>query len=115
LDLLGVARDLLDSLRDGIAVNASKRNDPHNEEIERTLRKVELVVCFLHAYGFYIYNASCRRSRYIRHVNAPRPALCKTDSEIGLTAVQNIPLNGRNFVQLVPPRLIQSRGVSPEG
>jgi hypothetical protein len=63
-------------------VNGSKRNDPHDEKVERALRKVKSVVCFLHAYSFYIYIAGCRRSRYIRRVNAQRPALCKTDSEI---------------------------------
>src|ERR1700722_11015957 len=85
LDPECVARDLLDSLRDGIAVNGSKRNDPHDEKVERALRKVKAVACFLHAYCFYIYSARCRRSRYIRCVNAQRPALCKTDSEIGLS------------------------------
>jgi hypothetical protein len=49
LDLECLARDLLDSLRDGIAVNWSKRNDPHDEEIECALRKVKTVVCLLHA------------------------------------------------------------------
>src|SRR5277367_5781578 len=57
LDLECVARDLLDSLRDGIAVNGSKPNDPHDEKVERALRKVNPVVSFLHAYGFYIYSA----------------------------------------------------------
>ena len=55
LDLECVARDLLDSLSDGIAVNGSKSNDPHDEKVERALRKVEPVVSFLHAYGFYLY------------------------------------------------------------
>jgi hypothetical protein len=66
-------------------VNGSERNDPHDEKVERALRKVKPVVCFLHAYRFYIYMARCRRSRYTRRVNAQRPALCKTDSEIGLS------------------------------
>jgi hypothetical protein len=65
-------------------VNGSKRNDPHDEEVERALRKIKPVVCFLHAYDFYIYNARCRRSRYIRRVKAQRPTLCRTDSEIEL-------------------------------
>jgi hypothetical protein len=73
LDLECVARDLLDSLRDGIAVNGSKRNDPHDEKVERVLRKVKPVVCFLHAYGFYIYIARCRRSRYTHQSSAPTP------------------------------------------
>jgi hypothetical protein len=64
LDLEGVAGDLLDSLRDGVAVNGPERNDPHDEKVEGALRKVEPVVRVLHAYDFYIYNASCRRSRY---------------------------------------------------
>jgi hypothetical protein len=85
LDLECVARDLMDSLRDGIAVNGSKRNDPHDEKVERTLRKVKPVLCFLHTLTFYIYTARCRRSKCIRRVNAQRPALCKTDSEIGLS------------------------------
>jgi hypothetical protein len=42
-------------LRDGIAVNGSKRNDPHDEKVERALRKVKPVVCFRHACYFYIY------------------------------------------------------------
>ena len=57
LDLDCVARNLLDSLRDGIAVNGSKCNDPHDEKVECALRKVKPVVRFLHAYGFYIYTA----------------------------------------------------------
>src|SRR5258708_2657950 len=84
LDLECFARDLLDSLRDGIAVNGSKSNDPHDEKVERALRKVKPVVCSLHTYRFYIYIARCRRSRYISRVNAQRPALCKTDSETRL-------------------------------
>jgi hypothetical protein len=35
-------------------VNGSKRNNPHDEKVERALRKVKPVVCFLHAYDFYI-------------------------------------------------------------
>src|SRR5580693_5307131 len=81
LDLECVARDLLDSLRDGVAVNGSKRNDPHDEEVECALREVKPVVYFLHAYGFYLYIPRCRRSRYIRRVNVQRPTLCRTDSE----------------------------------
>jgi hypothetical protein len=65
LDLEGVAGDLLNSLSDGVTVNGSERNHPHDEKVERALRKVEPVVCVLHAYGFYIYIASCRRSRYM--------------------------------------------------
>src|SRR6202034_2877609 len=75
LDLERVARDLLDSLCDGIAVNGSKRNDPHDEKVERALRKVKFVVCLLHAYCFYIYIARCRRSKYIRRIHARRPDL----------------------------------------
>src|SRR5580704_17209971 len=70
LDLERVARDLLDSLRNGIAVNGSKRNDPHDEKVERALRKVKAVVWFLNAYAFYIYIARCRRSRYTRRFHA---------------------------------------------
>jgi hypothetical protein len=52
-----------ESLRDGIAVNGAKRDDPHDEEIERTLREIK-VVFSLHTFGFYIYIQTCRRSRY---------------------------------------------------
>src|SRR5271156_2739035 len=83
LDLEGVARDLLDSLRDGIAVNGSKRNNPHDEKVERALREVKPVVCFLHAYDFYISSPGVE-GQGIRRGYAQRPALCKTDSEIGL-------------------------------
>src|ERR1700761_7382455 len=62
LDLQGIARHLLNPLRDGIAVNGAKRNYPHDEEIEGTLREIEFVFR-LHAYGFYIYALTCRRSR----------------------------------------------------
>jgi hypothetical protein len=45
---------LLNPLGDGITVNGAKRNHPHDEEIEGTLREIESVFS-LHAYGFYIY------------------------------------------------------------
>src|SRR3984957_14390610 len=77
LDLECLARDLLDSLRDGIAVNGSKRNNPHDEKVERALRKIKPVVCLLHAYCFYIYIARCRRSSYICRVNARRARLAE--------------------------------------
>jgi hypothetical protein len=35
-------------------VNGAKRDDPHDEEIEGTLREIEFI-CGRHAYGFYIY------------------------------------------------------------
>src|SRR3979411_2246203 len=54
LDLQGLARHLLNPLGDGITVNGAKRNHPHDEEIEGTLREIESVFS-LHAYGFYIY------------------------------------------------------------
>jgi hypothetical protein len=38
-------------------VNGSKRNDPHDEEVECALREVKPVVYFLHAYGFYLYTS----------------------------------------------------------
>src|SRR5262249_17448294 len=51
-------------LRDGVAVDRTKRNNPHDEEIEGTLWEIELVFS-LHAYAFYIYLQTCRRSRHI--------------------------------------------------
>ena len=44
----------MNSLRKGIAVNGTKRNNPHDEEVESTLREIESVYS-LHTYGFYIY------------------------------------------------------------
>ena len=64
LNLKGLARHLLNSLGDGIAVNGAKGDDPHDEEVERALRKIELAFSLLHTFGFYIYSLSCRRSRY---------------------------------------------------
>jgi hypothetical protein len=40
LDLQGLARHLLNSLRNGIAVNGTERNNPHDEEVESTLREI---------------------------------------------------------------------------
>jgi hypothetical protein len=57
LDLQGLARHLLNPLRKGIAVNGTKRNNPHDEEIEGTLREIESVFG-LHTYRFYIYNTN---------------------------------------------------------
>jgi hypothetical protein len=54
LDLQGLARHLLNPLRDGVTVNGAKRNNPHDQEIESTLREIESVFS-LHAYCFYIY------------------------------------------------------------
>jgi len=56
LNLQRFARRLLNSLRDGVAVNRVKRNNSHGEEIEGTLRKIESVFS-LYAYGFYIYTS----------------------------------------------------------
>ncbi len=50
-----LARHLLDPLRDGVAVNWAKRNDPHDEQIEGTLGEVKPVFS-LHAYSFYIHS-----------------------------------------------------------
>ena len=58
------ARHLLDSVRDGVAVDRAKSDDAEDEEVESALREVESVFC-LHAYGFYIYPFTCRRSRYV--------------------------------------------------
>jgi hypothetical protein len=54
LHLQGFARHLLNSLRDGIAVNRAKRHNPHDEEIESSLREIKSVRS-LHTYGFYMY------------------------------------------------------------
>jgi len=35
-------------------MDGAKRNNPHDEKIERTLRKITSV-CGVHTYGFYIY------------------------------------------------------------
>jgi hypothetical protein len=53
LDLQSLAGHLLNPLCDGITVNGAQRNNPHDEEIERTLREIESVFR-LHAFGFYI-------------------------------------------------------------
>jgi hypothetical protein len=55
LDLEYVPRDLPDSLRDGVAVNRSKCDDPRDEEVEGSLRKIEAIVSLFHTYDFYIY------------------------------------------------------------
>src|SRR5580704_4024588 len=54
LDLQSLPRHLLNPLRDGVAMNGAKRNHPHDEEIEGSLRKIDSVFS-LHTCGFYIY------------------------------------------------------------
>jgi hypothetical protein len=54
LHLQSLAGHLLNFLCDRIAVNGAERNNPHDEEIEGTLREVELA-CGAHTYDFYIY------------------------------------------------------------
>ena len=49
LDLQGLARHLLNPLRDGVTVNGAKRNHPHDEEIECALREIEFFIRLLHA------------------------------------------------------------------
>jgi hypothetical protein len=71
LDLQCLARHLLDSLRDGISVNGAKRNNPHDEEIEGALGEIESAFS-LHAYNFYIYTRTCRRSRHLGFTDAAR-------------------------------------------
>jgi hypothetical protein len=47
-------------------VNRAKRNHPHDEQIEGSLGKIKFA-CGLHAYAFYIYSSTCRRSRYQKY------------------------------------------------
>ncbi len=42
LHLQGIARYLLDALRDGISVNGSKRDHSQDQEVEGSLGKIEL-------------------------------------------------------------------------
>src|ERR1700679_409005 len=69
LHLQNLAGHLLNSLGDRIAVNGAKRNHPHDEEVEGSLREINSV-CGLHAYTFYLYLyiSMCRRSRYLEYV-----------------------------------------------
>jgi len=53
-------------LCDGIAVNGAKRNNPHDEEIEGSLRRIKFV-CGVHTCYFYIYISMCRRSRHLKY------------------------------------------------
>jgi hypothetical protein len=53
LDLQSLAGHLLNPLCDGITMNGAKRDDPHDEEIECTLREIESIFGF-HTYAFYI-------------------------------------------------------------
>src|SRR5579864_6194901 len=63
LDLQSLARNLLNSLRDGVAMDGAERSNPQDEEIESSLREIKFVFS-LHALTFYIYMPICRRSRY---------------------------------------------------
>jgi len=62
LDLQRIFRDHLDALRNRISVNRSERDDTKNEQVQRSLGKVEFGwsrhTCF-----FYIYTTMCRRER----------------------------------------------------
>src|SRR5258708_515638 len=55
LDLKGLTGHLLNSLGDGIAVDRCKRNDPHDEEIEGTLREIKAVFSHHDTCHFYRY------------------------------------------------------------
>src|ERR1700722_8505720 len=45
-------------------MDRAMRNNPHDQEIEGTLREIEFV-CGTHTCNFYIYTRTCRRSRYL--------------------------------------------------
>jgi hypothetical protein len=62
LHLQRVARYLLDALRDGVAVDGSERDHPKDQEVEGSLRKIELG-SRVHAYRFYIYASIGRSAR----------------------------------------------------
>src|ERR1700677_4054139 len=66
LYLQSLAGHLLNSLCDRIPVNGAKRNNPHDEQIQGTLREVEFV-CAVHTCYFYIYISMCRRSRHLKY------------------------------------------------
>ena len=57
LDLQHIARDLLDALGDGVAVNGPRRGDFEDEQIEGALRQVGLGL--RHTLCFYIYHTRC--------------------------------------------------------
>ena len=62
LYLKGIARYLLDALRNGIAVNGSERDHSQDQEIEGSLGQIEFRRGF-HAYCFYIYTSMCRSAK----------------------------------------------------
>ncbi len=53
LNLQPLAGHLLNSLCDGTAMNRAECKDPHDEEIERALGKIESVFSF-HTFTFYL-------------------------------------------------------------
>ena len=54
LDLQSFFRDLLNALRNCIAVDWPERNDAEDQQVQRTLGEIEFGWS-RHAYGFYIY------------------------------------------------------------
>jgi hypothetical protein len=62
LHLQSIARYLLDTLRNGITVDGSKRDHSQDQEVEGSLGKIEFRRWF-HAYRFYIYTSICRSAR----------------------------------------------------
>jgi hypothetical protein len=55
LDLQGLFRNLLDPLRNRIAMDWPQRNNAEDQQIQRTLWEIKFGWSHYHAYGFYIY------------------------------------------------------------